>query len=156
MATNNTQSLREDEFDKDIEVQSLHLSSTEVETEEKRDALTGKDDIEAYPVVDETQDEEQKQKDGAVTRTSTKSSWKDPGPPPDGGKEAWIQGSFTPPKAHPHSSSQHIFLCSKADMVRTAAMGHLAVMNTWGFVNSFGVGVGENLFPILACRMIFS
>jgi len=113
MTTNNTQSLREDAIDKDLEVQSLHLSSTDVETEEKGDALTRKDDIEAYPVVDETQGEGQKQKDGAVTRTSTKSSWKDPGPPPDGGKEAWIQGSFTLPKPHPHSSSPHIFLSAQ-------------------------------------------
>jgi hypothetical protein len=38
-----------------------------------------------------------------VTRMSTKSSWKDPGPPPDGGLLAWTQ----------------------------VAMGHLAIMNTW-------------------------
>ncbi|KAE9369062.1 MFS general substrate transporter [Stipitochalara longipes BDJ] len=90
-----THNSNEDAFNKDLEA----------------GVLTGKDDIEAYPVVDETQDEAQRPKEGAVTRTSTKSSWKDPGPPPDGGREAWIQ----------------------------AAMGHLAVMNTWGFVNSFGV-----------------
>ncbi|KAG9232315.1 major facilitator superfamily domain-containing protein [Amylocarpus encephaloides] len=48
---------------------------------------------------------------GAVTRTSTKSSWKDPGPPPDGGMTAWMQVVF----------------------------GHLVIMNTWGFINSFGV-----------------
>lgn len=35
----------------------------------------------------------------------------DPGPPPDGGLEAWIQ----------------------------ALMGHLVVFNTWGYINSFGV-----------------
>lgn len=29
---------------------------------------------------------------GIVTRTSTKSSWKDPGPPPDGGWSGWTQG----------------------------------------------------------------
>ncbi|EHK97720.1 putative Riboflavin transporter MCH5 [Glarea lozoyensis 74030] len=43
--------------------------------------------------------------DGVVTRTSTKASWKDPGPPPDGGMGAWLQ----------------------------------VIMNTWGFINSFGV-----------------
>jgi hypothetical protein len=38
-----------------------------------------------------------------VTRMSTKSSWRDPGPPPDGGLLAWTQ----------------------------VAMGHLVIMNTW-------------------------
>jgi hypothetical protein len=90
---------REDEFNKDLEVQSMHSSSTDIEDDDKfRDEEKGgvqreEDDIEAYPVVDETREEENRQKDGAVTRTSTKSSWKDPGPPPDGGRKAWIQGS---------------------------------------------------------------
>ncbi|RDW73651.1 hypothetical protein BP5796_07093 [Coleophoma crateriformis] len=46
-----------------------------------------------------------------LTRTSTKSSWIDPGPPPDGGWRGWLQ----------------------------AALGHLVIMNTWGFINSYGV-----------------
>jgi hypothetical protein len=46
-----------------------------------------------------------------LTRISTKSSWKDPGPPPDGGFKAWLQ----------------------------CAMGVIVIMNTWGFINSFGV-----------------
>ncbi|KAI9676812.1 MAG: hypothetical protein M1817_006651 [Caeruleum heppii] len=46
-----------------------------------------------------------------VSRISTKLSWKDPGPPPDGGAVAWTQ----------------------------ALMGHLVVFNTWGYINSFGV-----------------
>ncbi|KAI1463560.1 MFS general substrate transporter [Daldinia caldariorum] len=45
-----------------------------------------------------------------LSRMSTKSSW-NPGPPPDGGKVAWL-----------------MCIC-----------GHLAIMNTWGFINSFGV-----------------
>ncbi|KAI0844887.1 MFS general substrate transporter [Daldinia vernicosa] len=45
-----------------------------------------------------------------LSRMSTKSSW-NPGPPPDGGKVAWLA-----------------CLC-----------GHFAIMNTWGFINSFGV-----------------
>ncbi|CZT10606.1 related to monocarboxylate transporter 4 [Rhynchosporium agropyri] len=48
---------------------------------------------------------------GKVTRILTKSSWKDLGPPPDGGWFAWMQAAF----------------------------GHLVIMNTWGFINSFGV-----------------
>ena len=42
----------------------------------------------------------------AVSRESD-----NPGPPPDGGLEAWMQ----------------------------AFMGHLVVFNTWGYINSFGV-----------------
>lgn len=39
------------------------------------------------------------------------SSWKDPGSPPDGGIRAWTM----------------------------AAMGHLVIFNTWGYISSFGV-----------------
>lgn len=46
-----------------------------------------------------------------ITGKSTASSWKDPGPPPDGGMQAWIQ----------------VFCC------------HLCVLNTFGFFTSFGV-----------------
>ncbi|KAI2469146.1 MFS general substrate transporter [Annulohypoxylon bovei var. microspora] len=45
-----------------------------------------------------------------LSRISTKSNW-NPGPPPDGGRVAWLA-----------------CLC-----------GHFAIMNTWGFINSFGV-----------------
>ncbi|KAI0156316.1 riboflavin transporter MCH5 [Pestalotiopsis sp. NC0098] len=45
-----------------------------------------------------------------LSRISTNASW-NPGPPPDGGRAAW--------------------LC--------ALCGHLVIANTWGFVNSFGV-----------------
>jgi hypothetical protein len=94
---------REDENNKDLEVQSVHFSSTDIEDndkfrdDEKGGPLREGDDIETYPVVNETREEENRQKDGAVTRTSTKSSWKDPGPPPDGGRKAWIQGSCPSP-----------------------------------------------------------
>ena len=50
----------------------------------------------------------------ALVRSVTgrsKSSWKDPGPPPDGGLLAWTQ----------------------------AIMGHLVIFNTWGYIASFGV-----------------
>lgn len=46
----------------------------------------------------------------ALSRTSTKSSW-NPGPPPDGGMKAWT----------------------------AVAAGHLIVLNTWGYINSFGI-----------------
>ncbi|ROW07250.1 hypothetical protein VMCG_03796 [Cytospora schulzeri] len=45
-----------------------------------------------------------------LSRTTTKSSW-NPGPPPDGGLQAWT----------------------------AVAAGHLVIMNTWGYINSFGV-----------------
>lgn len=31
---------------------------------------------------------------GPATRIGTKSSWIDPGPPPDGGMVAWTQGAY--------------------------------------------------------------
>ncbi|KAL9627442.1 MAG: hypothetical protein Q9164_007606, partial [Protoblastenia rupestris] len=46
-----------------------------------------------------------------LSKTLSRTSWKDPGPPPDGGLQAWTQ----------------------------AAMGHLIVINTWGYITSFGV-----------------
>lgn len=45
-----------------------------------------------------------------LSRTTSKSSF-NPGPPPDGGLRAWT----------------------------TVATGHLVIMNTWGYINSFGV-----------------
>ena len=129
-----SQDSNEDVFKKDIEIQSVHSSSTDIEDdeirrEEKRKGILSEEDIEVYPVVDETQGEKRRGEEGAVTRTSTKSSWKDPGPPPDGGREAWIQGLL------PYPSTPVFHLLT----IDPAAMGHLAVMNTWGFVNSFGV-----------------
>lgn len=45
-----------------------------------------------------------------ISRTTSKSSF-NPGPPPDGGLKAWT----------------------------AVAAGHLVIMNTWGYINSFGV-----------------
>ncbi|KAL8909104.1 MAG: hypothetical protein Q9207_000438 [Kuettlingeria erythrocarpa] len=47
----------------------------------------------------------------AISKITSRSSYVDPGPPPDGGVEAWTQ----------------------------ALIGHLVVFNTWGYINSFGV-----------------
>ncbi|CZR57866.1 related to monocarboxylate transporter 4 [Phialocephala subalpina] len=90
-----------------IHSESSHTDAKEVERERQNLSLTEKLDIEAYP----NEANEPASKEGIVTRTSTKSSWKDPGPPPDGGVVGWTQ----------------------------AALGHLVIMNTWGFINSFGV-----------------
>ena len=46
-----------------------------------------------------------------LSSRSAASSWRDPGPPPDGGTQAWIQ----------------------------VLMAHLVVISTWGFIISFGV-----------------
>lgn len=46
-----------------------------------------------------------------ISNTLSRTSTIDPGPPPDGGLQAWTQ----------------------------ALMGHLVVFNTWGYINSFGV-----------------
>ncbi|KAL8786672.1 MAG: hypothetical protein Q9195_008108 [Heterodermia aff. obscurata] len=46
-----------------------------------------------------------------LSKTLSRASTIDPGPPPDGGLKAWTQ----------------------------ALMGHLVVFNTWGYINSFGV-----------------
>ena len=46
-----------------------------------------------------------------VSRTRSKTSWTDPGPPPDGGITAWTQ----------------------------VLMTHLVVFNTWGYINTYGV-----------------
>ena len=48
--------------------------------------------------------------DRVLSRTTSKSSF-NPGPPPDGGLRAWT----------------------------AVAAGHLVIMNTWGYINSFGV-----------------
>ncbi|KMP02058.1 hypothetical protein CIHG_05408 [Coccidioides immitis H538.4] len=54
-------------------------------------------------------------KESIITKTlsivRTKDSGRDPGPPPDGGFEAWLQ----------------------------AGLAHLVIFNTWGFINSFGM-----------------
>jgi hypothetical protein len=96
-----------DTLDRDSEIQSIQTDSSahnETDIEEgnsKRDGrfmtMTKKGDIEAYP--DGVNDSQNKPysgcaKERAVTRTSTKSSWKDPGPPPDGGWTGWSQGVY--------------------------------------------------------------
>lgn len=90
-------------FEKDLEIQSHTPYSnsphhqTDIDKEEKGEKV----DIEAE---EEEFDENDPHGDGyggrgdesalgaGVTRTSTKSSWKDPGPPPDGGWSGWTQG----------------------------------------------------------------
>lgn len=108
---------------KDQEIQSVHSSSTTPRESEEDDdtnhgpqymSMTSKGDIEAYPVaINQPQNEKYNPSILAtLTRTKSKaSSWKDPGPPPDGGTKAWLQ----------------------------VVCGHLTVMSSWGLINSFGV-----------------
>jgi hypothetical protein len=62
-------------------------------------------DVEANPEVsDDSQSLSiQERSQGTLGRTKSAASWKDPGPPPDGGALAWSQ----------------------------VLVGHLVIMNTW-------------------------
>ncbi|TGO89566.1 hypothetical protein BPOR_0103g00120 [Botrytis porri] len=80
--------------------------------------MTEKEESEFYPeALNEAEDdtikpETVKEKNLRVlSKTKSAASWKDPGPPPDGGVVACTQ----------------------------VLVGHLIIMNTWGFINSFGV-----------------
>ncbi|KAI1180974.1 MFS general substrate transporter [Nemania sp. FL0916] len=102
----------------------------DIEKQSTRDAVTqdeaAQDQAETIPKTEEQEQEWETEPEpdflnpnasgatGALgrvlSRISTTAS-KNPGPPPDGGKKAWL-----------------MCLC-----------GHLIIMNTWGFINSFGV-----------------
>ena len=69
---------------------------TEKEEDIQND-INNDNDIDAYhPHDDEGNNDDELQKNSnqnVVTRTSTRSTtWRDPGPPPDGGWLAWSQG----------------------------------------------------------------
>ena len=68
-------------------------------------SMTEKGDVEAYSdAVNDPQNETIKERSLRVlSRTKSTASWKDPGPPPDGGAFAWTQ----------------------------VLVGHLTIMNTW-------------------------
>jgi len=99
-------------FDKDIEIQS---TSSQPSREKKDDgilssngSLSINDDLESGDRKEGCDGENAEGKEdvegegvglglglgvlGRITKTSTKSSWKDPGPPPDGGWSGWMQG----------------------------------------------------------------
>jgi hypothetical protein len=84
------------DINKDLEIEEPHSSSSSSHSEDlekgPRD-VTERGDIEVlqFDGNDVMRDEESGKKD-AITRTSTKSSWRDPGPPPDGGWVGWSQG----------------------------------------------------------------
>jgi hypothetical protein len=77
--------------DKDVEGQRAPSDSESESSERDGEFITMREgeDIEAYRIPSNGL---YPGKEAPVTRTSTKSSWKDPGPPPDGGLGAWTQG----------------------------------------------------------------
>lgn len=91
----------------DLERQSIHSESSigsheiaDIQTGPKDKTLTDRGDVEAYPTAaaegmwrtETAKSNRGGRLGGIMSRLSTKSSWIDPGPPPDGGKQAWIQG----------------------------------------------------------------
>jgi hypothetical protein len=118
------QDVETESLDKEIEMQSLHSSSSsshhtshdrhaagEIDDDVelgRKNSMTEKGDIEAYPdAVNDPMNEEYSGGDkrgeegksnrkilNVLSRISTKSSWKDPGPPPDGGWSGWTQGTY--------------------------------------------------------------
>jgi hypothetical protein len=82
------------DINKDLEIEEPHSISSSSHSEDLEKGLrdvTEKGDIEVLDETDVMRDEESGGK-YAITRTSTKSSWKDLGPPPDGGWIGWSQG----------------------------------------------------------------
>ncbi|PYH67773.1 MFS monocarboxylate transporter [Aspergillus vadensis CBS 113365] len=80
--------------------------------------MTDNSSVEAYPEAITEFDEKtinnetiKEKKWGILSKSQSVASWKDPGPPPDGGALAWTQ----------------------------VLVGHLIIMNTWGYMNSFGI-----------------
>ncbi|KAI0409353.1 MFS general substrate transporter [Xylaria palmicola] len=101
----------------DIEKQETRDAVRQGRTKEQEDTLSQsheEDDQWEIEPAPELFDPDAPGAAGAVgrvlSRISTSAS-KNPGPPPDGGKKAWL-----------------MCLC-----------GHFIIMNTWGFINSFGV-----------------
>jgi hypothetical protein len=104
------QDLRADTLDKDLEIQSLHSHFWSAIHDEngvgeggekgQGRTMTERDDVKANSAnrcemnggVDVGGGKGGVMK-SILTRMSTKSSWKDPGPPPDGGWSGWTQGS---------------------------------------------------------------
>ncbi|KAK2750086.1 hypothetical protein FQN57_004578 [Myotisia sp. PD_48] len=75
--------------------------------------MAGNGDVETYPAAGNNPQNEAIKEESLrrLSRTRSRASWQYLDPPPDGGVVAWTQ----------------------------VLMGHLIIMNTWGFINSFGV-----------------
>ena len=102
-------------MDRDLELQSIDSESdidsleiADIEEGRREKTMTEKGDIEAYPdginqpqnqvwIAESAPEKDGRGLAGVLSRMSTKSSWKDPGPPPDGGTKAWMQGVYILP-----------------------------------------------------------
>lgn len=94
--------------DKGVEIQSIHStsrSSSRQDDIEEGDVEKGLRQERKADVEDDSRQvrcgEEDMVKEGKgkglkaiISRVSTRGSWKDPGPPPDGGWNAWTQSMF--------------------------------------------------------------
>jgi hypothetical protein len=87
-----------DSLDKEVETQSVRSTATSGRNDGdfERPPLMAEKDIESCRVATNIPQDTEVNGTGLATRISTKSSWIDPGPPPDGGTVAWTQGAYSP------------------------------------------------------------
>ncbi|KAI1130135.1 MFS general substrate transporter [Nemania abortiva] len=116
MSTSSTPSSSDGELPLDIEKQPTRDSAKQGRTRAEENAVSESKEDEQWEIEPEPDFLDVNAPGAAgvlsrvISRISTTTS-KNPGPPPDGGKKAWL-----------------MCLC-----------GHLIITNTWGFINSFGV-----------------
>lgn len=134
----------EDQLPRDIEKQNDDIEAANngrprderVEQTKEHDIITEADDEWNVPEEPDILHTDAEGVGGTVARVlsriSTNASW-NPGPPPDGGRAAWLCGMF------PIFSRWTIDSCNADYSINLALCGHLVIANTWGFVNSFGV-----------------
>ncbi len=131
-------------FEKDVEIHALnsdarHNSGEDTEGEEGKIERREGGLIAAGEEPDSEKNAGHREGGEVIARTSTRGTWKDPGPPPDGGMVGWTQGTYL------SASEHHLLYFSShnhqkwALISKIAVLGHLVIMNTWGFINSFGV-----------------
>ncbi|KAF2753602.1 MFS general substrate transporter [Pseudovirgaria hyperparasitica] len=109
-----TRSIKEDFDEKDHHRHSLDSHDDDGPSNERPDFYPAEAAEELQPEAIErttTRDHNTSALSRIITGRSITSTRQDPGPPPDGGLDAWLQ----------------------------VAMGHLVIFNTWGYISSFGV-----------------
>jgi hypothetical protein len=86
------------DLSKDIGRQSVRSTDTSTPEEELASPplIIADKDLEAGIDPTSLPQDSEHNGNGLATRISTKSSWIDPGPPPDGGLTAWSQGAYSP------------------------------------------------------------
>ncbi|KAI1751070.1 riboflavin transporter MCH5 [Xylaria castorea] len=117
MPTSTPSNSSDGELPLDVEKQDTRDTAGHRRTQDQEDIsknIEGNEQLETEPAEPDFLDVNAGGVTGAVSRVLSRvstSASRNPGPPPDGGKQAWL-----------------MCLC-----------GHLIIMNTWGFINSFGV-----------------